>query len=298
MSEPASLEEFQPFVGRIFTVETTGHALALDHIATDPHIVPRPGDRRPFILVFRGPKTPDYLREGLYACRIEDGPGLHPACGAGAHARSRLAGLPGQLQLGRRAGLPQARLGPLRPPLDVGAVARDHIEAARDHQQAIGPWMRQGADEGDGGQRRQHRTQGNDPEHRHDRHEHRRGGEAPRPGNRQQHAQPRRRRLAAREVQPDRPGVADQGRQSGQADHPGQGGLQCGRPRRLHRRPCVEPGHKPADEFDRRHAFQQVHHQHRQRGPPAQGAQHIGGSDGAGAVLPDVHAQEQPPPAR
>ncbi len=67
-----------------------------------------------------------------------------------------------------RAALPQAWLCPRQqPPPNVGKVAHDHVKATCDHEQAIGQRFLQAADEGDRGQRRQHRTKGNNPENGH-----------------------------------------------------------------------------------------------------------------------------------
>ncbi len=71
MSDPLQAADFEPHVGKTFHFEGADHSLPLDRVeigapAAPPH-------RRPFILIFRGPKPGAVLAEGLYRCEADDG---------------------------------------------------------------------------------------------------------------------------------------------------------------------------------------------------------------------------------
>ncbi len=72
--ELLQIRHFKPHVGKVFRFEGTRHAFPLDRILSDRKRLPPGVKRRPFTLIFRGPKEPDVLPEGLYDCEIEGGP--------------------------------------------------------------------------------------------------------------------------------------------------------------------------------------------------------------------------------
>jgi hypothetical protein len=67
-------EHFKPHVGKICRFKGTPFALALDRISSNRRRLPKGVKRRPFTLIFRGPKEPPVVPEGLYECEIEGGP--------------------------------------------------------------------------------------------------------------------------------------------------------------------------------------------------------------------------------
>ena len=64
-------EDFEPHLGKTFNFDG-GHALVLDRVERGGP-PPAAGLRPPFIVIFRGPKTADHLREGLVHCEAGDG---------------------------------------------------------------------------------------------------------------------------------------------------------------------------------------------------------------------------------
>jgi hypothetical protein len=73
MGELLQIEHFKPYVGKIVQFKGTRFAFPLEKIIVDRK--PDKGlKRKPFMLIFRGPKEPEYLPEGLYECEIEKGP--------------------------------------------------------------------------------------------------------------------------------------------------------------------------------------------------------------------------------
>ena len=68
------VEDFTPHVGKIFRFKGTRFAFPLDRIISDEGGVPKGAKRRPFILIFRGVKEPEYMPDGIYECEIESGP--------------------------------------------------------------------------------------------------------------------------------------------------------------------------------------------------------------------------------
>ncbi|WP_448956396.1 DUF6916 family protein [Labrys neptuniae] len=69
-----SIEYFEPHVGKIFSFKGTRYAFPLHQIVADGRPAPEWLKRRPFTLIFRGPKEADVLPEGLYVCEIAGGP--------------------------------------------------------------------------------------------------------------------------------------------------------------------------------------------------------------------------------
>ncbi|MEA2833080.1 MAG: hypothetical protein QOG66_1282 [Methylobacteriaceae bacterium] len=74
MDELLQIEDFKPHVGKLFRFKGTRFAFPLDRISSDRRRIPKGMKRKPFILIFRGPKESEYLPEGLYDCEIEGGP--------------------------------------------------------------------------------------------------------------------------------------------------------------------------------------------------------------------------------
>ena len=74
MAELLQAEDFEPYVGRIFRFHGTRHALPLDRIEKEERPQAAGPFRRPFTLIFRGPKEADYLPAGLYRAEVEGGP--------------------------------------------------------------------------------------------------------------------------------------------------------------------------------------------------------------------------------
>jgi hypothetical protein len=74
----STIDEFEPHVGKMVHFSLPGEpsaiqAFPLDRIITYARL-PLPGGRQPFTLIFRGPRKPEHLAEGLYDCAFEDGP--------------------------------------------------------------------------------------------------------------------------------------------------------------------------------------------------------------------------------
>jgi hypothetical protein len=74
MDEFLLIDHFKPHVGKIVCFKGTRYAFALDRIISDRKRVPKGMKRKPFILIFRGPKEKEHLPEGRYECEIEGGP--------------------------------------------------------------------------------------------------------------------------------------------------------------------------------------------------------------------------------
>ncbi|MDE3177648.1 MAG: hypothetical protein KGM15_16225 [Pseudomonadota bacterium] len=68
-----SIEQFAPHVGKLFQFIGTPYAFPLDRILGDAGAPASGQARRPFALIFRGPRDGDVLPEGLYDCATEDG---------------------------------------------------------------------------------------------------------------------------------------------------------------------------------------------------------------------------------
>jgi Domain of unknown function (DUF6916) len=74
MEELLQIEHFKPHVGKLMRFKGTRFAFPLNRIVSDRKRLPKGAKRRPFMLIFRGPKEHDHLPEGLYDCEIEGGP--------------------------------------------------------------------------------------------------------------------------------------------------------------------------------------------------------------------------------
>jgi len=74
MGEPLKIEDFKPHVGKTVRFKGTRYALLLDRILSDRKRLPKWVKRRPFVLIFAGPRETDVLPEGLYDCEIDGGP--------------------------------------------------------------------------------------------------------------------------------------------------------------------------------------------------------------------------------
>ena len=73
MDEPLTADHFAPHIDKVFRVKDGAHALVLTQIDRIEQWKPGPGQRRPFILIFRGDPG-NVLMEGLYTLEVEDGP--------------------------------------------------------------------------------------------------------------------------------------------------------------------------------------------------------------------------------
>jgi hypothetical protein len=74
MDEPLKIENFKPHVGKTVRFKGTRYALQLDRILSDRKRLPKWVKRRPFVLIFVGPREDDVLPEGIYECEIDGGP--------------------------------------------------------------------------------------------------------------------------------------------------------------------------------------------------------------------------------
>jgi hypothetical protein len=74
MDELLQIEYFKPHVGKLVRFKGTRFAFPLERIISDRKRLPKGVKRRPFVLIFAGPKEREYLPEGLYDCEIEGGP--------------------------------------------------------------------------------------------------------------------------------------------------------------------------------------------------------------------------------
>jgi hypothetical protein len=74
MDELLQLKDFKPHVGKIFRFKGTRFAFPLERIISHRRRLPKGLKRRPFTLIFVGPREADLLHEGMYDCEIEDGP--------------------------------------------------------------------------------------------------------------------------------------------------------------------------------------------------------------------------------
>jgi hypothetical protein len=76
MTELTHIEHFTPHVGKIFRFKNHHHRLLLERIDSNDRPLPAGVTRRPFLLIFRGPKEREVLPEGLHECEIDGGPTL------------------------------------------------------------------------------------------------------------------------------------------------------------------------------------------------------------------------------
>ncbi len=71
--EVLTAESFAPHVGKTFRFAGSRHVLTLDRIVGERVRAASPGFRRPFNLIFRGPRERETLAEGFYDCEVEGG---------------------------------------------------------------------------------------------------------------------------------------------------------------------------------------------------------------------------------
>jgi len=74
MDKLLQIEDFKPHVGKIFRFKGTRFAFPLEHIVAENQPMLPGMQRKPFILIFRGPKERDYLPPAIYECEVEGGP--------------------------------------------------------------------------------------------------------------------------------------------------------------------------------------------------------------------------------
>jgi hypothetical protein len=74
MDEILQIKHFKPHVGKTVRFLGTRYAFPLERIVSDRKRLPPGLARRPFLLIFRGPKEGEVMGEGLYQCEIEGGP--------------------------------------------------------------------------------------------------------------------------------------------------------------------------------------------------------------------------------
>jgi hypothetical protein len=74
MDNLLQIGDFKPHVGKVFHFKGTRHAFPLDRILSNSETLPAGMKRRPFMLIFRGPKERDFLPEGMYDCEVAGGP--------------------------------------------------------------------------------------------------------------------------------------------------------------------------------------------------------------------------------
>ena len=67
------IADFVKYVGGAFSITGAPHALSLERIESYDAPWPDEFQRRPFTLIFTGPKPGPVLPEGLYACETGDG---------------------------------------------------------------------------------------------------------------------------------------------------------------------------------------------------------------------------------
>jgi hypothetical protein len=65
------IDHFGPHVGKVFRFKGTRYAFALNRIVSEHRNLPSWVKRRPFTLIFRGPKEREVLPEGFYECEVE-----------------------------------------------------------------------------------------------------------------------------------------------------------------------------------------------------------------------------------
>jgi hypothetical protein len=74
MDKLLQIEDFKPHVGKVFSFKGTRFAFPLDHIVGENQPMVAGMQRKPFILIFCGPKEREYLPPAVYECEVEGGP--------------------------------------------------------------------------------------------------------------------------------------------------------------------------------------------------------------------------------
>ena len=70
MAEFLEVHHFEPLVGKTVRFKGTAYTITLDRIVKMPKFVPT-AKRDPFILIFRAPRGPAYMAEGMYDCEFD-----------------------------------------------------------------------------------------------------------------------------------------------------------------------------------------------------------------------------------
>jgi hypothetical protein len=73
MEKMLQATDFKPHVGKKFRFKGTRYVLPLVQVQADRKKLPDYVKRRPFTLIFRGPKESEVLPEGLYDCEADGG---------------------------------------------------------------------------------------------------------------------------------------------------------------------------------------------------------------------------------
>ncbi len=73
MDKMLQAKDFKPHIGKKFCFKGTRFVLPLVQVQADRKKLPDYVKRRPFILIFQGPKERELLPEGLYDCETEGG---------------------------------------------------------------------------------------------------------------------------------------------------------------------------------------------------------------------------------
>jgi len=74
MEELLQVKHFKPHVGKNCRFKGTRHSFPLVKVLSDRKRLPDYVKRRPFTLIFQGPKEQEVLPEGIYDCEIDGGP--------------------------------------------------------------------------------------------------------------------------------------------------------------------------------------------------------------------------------
>jgi hypothetical protein len=72
MAEFLEMDYFEPLVGTTVHFKGTPYSMPLQHIIKGQKAHPNV-KREPFILIFRAPRTPQYMPEGMHDCEFANG---------------------------------------------------------------------------------------------------------------------------------------------------------------------------------------------------------------------------------
>jgi hypothetical protein len=72
--EILQIDHFNPYVGKTVRFKGTPYAFPLERIIHDDAPPPKGATRKPFLLIFSGPKETKVMPEGMYECEFEGGP--------------------------------------------------------------------------------------------------------------------------------------------------------------------------------------------------------------------------------
>jgi hypothetical protein len=73
MDDTLQAKDFKPHIGKNFRFKGTRFVFPLVQVQADRRKLPDYVRRRPFTLIFRGPKEDEVLPEGLYDCEADGG---------------------------------------------------------------------------------------------------------------------------------------------------------------------------------------------------------------------------------